>query len=170
MAVSPVCVKCGTSEHAVEPCSTKVLCVNCEGDHASNFNKCPTLLKQRDLQKIRVSEVSFPDAKRRYLATNTVDLSRSFASTVTKPVMTTSSSQTETLPSMCDVAFQVSLESFTPTSNSSTPSASRPNKTSVAATNTHIRAPTKSGSKPVSRCRSPHFKGSGFHLNSGRTL
>lgn len=83
MADTPVCGNCGKPSHEPGPCTTTPHCVNCEGAHPANYNQCPTFLKERDIQKIRVVEkVSFPEAKRRFHARNPVDLSRSFSATV----------------------------------------------------------------------------------------
>ncbi len=83
MVVSPACAKCGKSANDPNTFSSPVRCVNCEGDHAANSNKCPTYLREKEIQKIRVTEkVSFPEAKHRYLVKNPVDLRRSFSSTL----------------------------------------------------------------------------------------
>ncbi len=83
MSVNAVCGKCGSSVHDPQPCDKPPHCVNCEGDHPANDNQCPTFLREREIQKIRVTEkVSFPEAKRRFQIRNPVDLSRSFSSAV----------------------------------------------------------------------------------------
>ncbi len=83
-------------------CDKPPHCVNCEGDHPANDNKCPTFLREREIQKIRVTEkVSFPEAKRRFQTRNPVDLSRSFSSAVKpKSPGVTASCQTHCTPAV----------------------------------------------------------------------
>ncbi len=101
MSVNAVCGKCGSSVHDQQPCDKPPHCVNCEGDHPAN-DKCPTFLREREIQKIRVTEkVSFPEAKRRFQTRNPVDLSRSFSSAVKpKSPGVTASCQTHCTPTV----------------------------------------------------------------------
>ncbi len=113
MAVSPACAKCGNSAHDPNPCSSPARCVNCEGDHAANSNKCPTYLREREIQRIRVTEkVSFPEAKRRYLVKNPVDLRRSFSSTLANTVKATSIQSSRATPPVANFCCQVSPVDF----------------------------------------------------------
>ena len=102
MSVNAVCGKCGSSVHDQQPCDKPPHCVNCEGDHPANDNQCPTFLREREIQKIRVTEkVSFPEAKRRFQIRNPVDLSRSFSSAVKpKSPGVTASCQTHCTPAV----------------------------------------------------------------------
>ncbi len=115
MSVNAVCAKCGSTVHDQQPCDKPPHCVNCEGDHPANDNKCPTFLREREIQKIRVTEkVSFPEAKRRFQIRNPVDLSRSFSSAVKpKSPGVTASCQTHCTPAaVSHFSCQVSPTAF----------------------------------------------------------
>ncbi len=115
MSVNAVCGKCGSSVHDPQPCDKPPHCVNCEGDHPANDNQCPTFLREREIQKIRVTEkVSFPEAKRRFQIRNPVDLSRSFSSAAKpKSPGVTASCQTHCTPAVVShFSCQVSPTDF----------------------------------------------------------
>ncbi len=115
MSVNAVCGKCGSSVHDPQPCDKPPHCVNCEGDHPANDNQCPTFLREREIQKIRVTEkVSFPEAKRRFQIRNPADLSRSFSSAAKpKSPGVTASCQTHCTPAVVShFSCQVSPTDF----------------------------------------------------------
>ncbi|MES9881570.1 MAG: hypothetical protein ABW185_11875 [Sedimenticola sp.] len=60
-----VCASCGEDDHGDAACSKPVHCVNCQGDHDAYSRDCPTWKKEKEVQKIRVTEsISFPEARK----------------------------------------------------------------------------------------------------------
>ena len=51
------CGKCGNKAHQTAECTAlKPTCVNCKGDHYASFSQCPSMIKERQIQKIVATE------------------------------------------------------------------------------------------------------------------
>lgn len=60
--------KCGSRPHTGSPCEEPLRCINCGGNHSAISQKCPTLIRELKIQKMKVDEkLSYNDAKRKVI-------------------------------------------------------------------------------------------------------
>ena len=61
-----VCSNCGLPDHDDKSCQAAASkCSNCQGDHPAFSRSCPIWLKEREVQRVKVSKnLSFPEARR----------------------------------------------------------------------------------------------------------
>lgn len=57
------CYKCG-QDHEEDSCTNKLLCANCQGNHAANDKSCPTWVQEKGVIQLKIKEkISFPEAR-----------------------------------------------------------------------------------------------------------
>lgn len=62
-----LCIKCGSSTHSSEQCVKDPVCVNCNGDHLSNSNKCPKYEEEKEILAIASKQkISYFSAKKQF--------------------------------------------------------------------------------------------------------
>lgn len=90
-AKSRVCGNCSEEYHLTEEekeCTKTMKCVNCFGDHHSLDRSCPVYIKNKEINKIKVTEkVSFNEARYIYRQRNPHHFDRSFANVLKTPVI-----------------------------------------------------------------------------------
>lgn len=90
----PVCCTCGEDGHQL-PCTRPPKCCNCEGNHPASSKDCPVWIKEKEIQRIRVTQkISYPQARNQVDGSPAYNFQRSFASVV-KPPMKTIDCQTD---------------------------------------------------------------------------
>ena len=74
------CVRCSEEGHSDFNCQNSSKCVNCDGDHFSSSNKCPTFLREKEIQKLKTEKnITYQEARREVTALNAATPSRSYA-------------------------------------------------------------------------------------------
>jgi hypothetical protein len=59
-----VCAKCCSPNHSYENCDSQPFCVNCKGNHPSSDKKCPSWLKEKQIQEYKVvNKSTFAEAR-----------------------------------------------------------------------------------------------------------
>lgn len=90
----PVCCTCGEDGH--EPiCTRPPKCCNCQGNHPASSKVCPVWIKEKEIQRIRVTKkISYPQARKEVEGFCGYKFQQSFASVV-KPTMKEIDCQTD---------------------------------------------------------------------------
>ena len=88
------CGRCG-AEHEEDSCSSPPSCVNCSGSHPSFSRDCPQWQREREIQRVRVTQrVSFPEARRVVESSTITPSGGSFAEKVKANLTATVACQT----------------------------------------------------------------------------
>ncbi|KAK3869753.1 hypothetical protein Pcinc_024981 [Petrolisthes cinctipes] len=131
-ASSPVCGRCATPGHAEEKCtSVELSCFHCKGTHSTSSRDCPKWKLEKEVCSVKaVRGISYHDARKAVMGSQaTPSPNISYASAViSRPVMCTISTQTESEPS--EQAEQ----------STSTPTIITPSKTITKSTNSYSQA------------------------------
>lgn len=84
----PVCCTCGEDGHQLI-CTRPPKCCNCNGDHPASSKDCPVWIKEKEIQRIRVTKkISYPQARKQVEGVPAYNFQHSFASVVKPPTKT----------------------------------------------------------------------------------
>jgi hypothetical protein len=162
-----VCRDCGKDKHEND-CKDPKYCVNCEGQHSASSRECPKWKTEQEIQKVKTLEkLSFAEAKKKVMATQSNTLPQSFASvaasskpaeapinTQLEPLIVAITKLTERLVNLETIVLSLRKPSVpvkqaqcsrgAPSSQQPSQSQTQPNKTSAAA---KVAAPQGAASK-----------------------
>lgn len=89
-----ICCTCGEEGHDL-PCLKSPKCRNCGGPHTSSDKTCPTWMKEKEIQKTKITKrVSYPEARKLVNESPNFKLGRTFAAVVRS--VTSTACQTDT--------------------------------------------------------------------------
>jgi len=57
-----VCHRCG-GKHTEEYCNNAAKCTNCSGPHGASTRECPVWLREKEVQRVKAENISFPQAR-----------------------------------------------------------------------------------------------------------
>jgi len=57
-----VCHRCG-GKHTEENCNNAAKCTNCSGPHGASSRVCPVWLREKEVQRVKAENISFPQAR-----------------------------------------------------------------------------------------------------------
>ena len=74
------CVKCAEEGHSDFNCTKNPKCVNCSGDHFSSSKQCPTLQREKEIQKLKAEKnITYQEARRQVSISSDTAPSMSYA-------------------------------------------------------------------------------------------